>query len=254
MLGGARKTLRSPAQGAGGTEASPQPRVTEGSIGFGRVEAERAALGDRREAGTFYRTSGMSWKSALESSVPMESAMKNVRTRRKKAFWVHGTMKSPSREATLIIDTLRKPKPQTAEREETRARHYRGSRRGGTGRVRSPPVRAGGKGSRQLYVPALGPASRHPSISPFAPAASTATQTIGCGAGRGGNGSTQQPALPPSHSEKVFPKPAPALRSGKNERRARGGQSKTLGIAGTRTRGSSFSTRRRLEAAGQGLV
>lgn len=156
---GARRGEENPAEPRTGTEASPQPRGTEGSIGFGRVEAERAALGERREAGTFYRTSGMSWKSALESSVPMERAMKNVRTRRKNAFWVHGTMKSPSREATLIIDTLRKPKPQTAEREETRARHYRGSRRGEMGRVRSPPEQGGWKG--------LAPASGHPSISPF---------------------------------------------------------------------------------------
>lgn len=106
------------------------------------MEAEKgahgAAPGDGREAGTFYRTSGMSWKSALESSVPMESAMKNRSTRLKKAFWEHGTMRTPSREATLIMDTLRKPKPHAAEREETRARHYRGSRRART--------RAGGKG------------------------------------------------------------------------------------------------------------
>lgn len=140
---GARRGEENPAEPHAGTEASPQPRGTEGSIGFGRVEAERAALGERREAGTCYRTSGMSWKSALESSVPMERAMKNVRTRRKNAFWVHGTMKSPSREATLIIDTLRKPKPQTAEREETRARHYRGSRRGVGGEGPEPPPRAG---------------------------------------------------------------------------------------------------------------
>lgn len=140
---GARRGEENPAEPRAGTEASPQPRGTEGSIGFGRVEAERASLGERREAGTCYRTSGMSWKSALESSVPMERAMKNVRTRRKNAFWVHGTMKSPSREATLIIDTLRKPKPQTAEREETRARHYRGSRRGVDGEGPEPPPRAG---------------------------------------------------------------------------------------------------------------
>jgi len=76
----------------------------------------------------------------------MESAMKNVRTRLKKAFSVHGTMKTPSREATLINDTLRKPKPHTAEREETRARHYRGSRRGETGTTPRPRIRAGGKG------------------------------------------------------------------------------------------------------------
>lgn len=144
----------------------------EGSVGFGGVEAEgawRAALGDGTE-GTFYRTSGTSWKSALESSVPMDSAMKNVRTRLKKAFSVHGTMKTPSREATLIIDTLRKPKPHTAEREETRARHYRGSR---CGEIRGNAPEIPDLGRRKRFSPSL-----HPRISPFAPGASTATQTV----------------------------------------------------------------------------
>lgn len=70
----------------------------------------------------FYCTSGMSWKSALESSVPMDRAMKYVSTRLKKAFSVHGRTRTPRREARLIRETLRKPKPHTVEeQEQTRA-------------------------------------------------------------------------------------------------------------------------------------
>lgn len=129
-----------------------------------------------REAGTFYRTSGMSWKSALESSVPMESAMKNTSTRLKKAFWEHGTMRIPSREAALIMDTLRKPKPHTAEREETRARHYRGSRRA--------RPRAGGEGWLQGCSPCSG--------------CSSCDKTSVFAAGKVG-------MKPPGSLEKVFP-------------------------------------------------
>lgn len=103
--------------------------AVQGSLGLGggRGGTRRAEPpSDRREAETFDRTSGMSWKSALESSVPMDSAMKKVRMRLKNAFRVHGTMRRPSSEATFIIDTLRKPKPHTAEREEMRGRHYQG--------------------------------------------------------------------------------------------------------------------------------
>lgn len=64
----------------------------------------------------------MSWKSALESSVPMDRAMKYVSTRPKKAFSVHGRTRAPRREARLIRETLRKPKPHTVEeQEQTRA-------------------------------------------------------------------------------------------------------------------------------------
>lgn len=70
----------------------------------------------------FYCTSGMSWKSALESSVPMDRAMKYVSTRLKNAFSVHGRTRTPRREARLISETLRKPKPHTVEeQEQTRA-------------------------------------------------------------------------------------------------------------------------------------
>ena len=64
----------------------------------------------------------MSWKSALESSVPMDRAMKYVSTRLKNAFFVHGRTRTPRREARLITETLRKPKPHTVEeQEQTRA-------------------------------------------------------------------------------------------------------------------------------------
>lgn len=70
----------------------------------------------------FYCTSGMSWKSALESSVPMDRAMKYVSTRLKNAFSEHGRTRTPRREARLISDTLRKPKPHTVEEQkQTRA-------------------------------------------------------------------------------------------------------------------------------------
>lgn len=68
-----------------------------------------------------YCTSGISWNSALENNVPMESAMKYVRIRAKKTFLVQGTMKTPSREARLISETLRNPKPQTVKQIERRA-------------------------------------------------------------------------------------------------------------------------------------
>lgn len=124
--------------------------------------------------------------------------MKNVRTRLKKAFSVHGTMKTPSREATLIIDTLRKPKPHTAEREKTRARHYRGSWHGEMGRTPRPRIWAGGKGWLRVYAPMPGPATLHQSVSPFAPDTSTATQTIIFVAG-------QVERKPPGYLEEVFP-------------------------------------------------
>lgn len=60
----------------------------------------------------------MSWKSALESSVPMDRAMKYVSTRLKNAFSVHGRTRTPRREARLISETLRKPKPHTVEEQE----------------------------------------------------------------------------------------------------------------------------------------
>lgn len=196
-----RKALRSPGDKP---SASGDGRTSSIWQGGGREGARRAALGDGREAGTFYRTSGMSWKSALESSVPMESAMKNVRTRLKKAFSEHGTMKTPSREATLIIDTLRKPKPHTAEREETRARHYRGSRRGEAGRDPQTPDPGGWKGWLRLHAPA------RRSVSPCAPDASTATQTVSVVAG-------QVEMKAPGCLEEAYPEPAwerPALCSG----------------------------------------
>ena len=74
--------------------------------------------GERTHKFLFYCTSGMSWKSALENSVPMDRAMKYVSTRLKNAFSVHGRTRTPRREARLISETLRKPKPHTAEEQE----------------------------------------------------------------------------------------------------------------------------------------
>lgn len=121
--------------------------------------------------------------------------MKNVRTRLKKAFSEHGTMKTPSREATLIIDTLRKPKPHTAEREETRARHYRGSRRGEAGRDPQTPDPGGWKGWLLLHAPTC------QSVSPCALDASTARQTVSVVAG-------QVETKPPGYVEEAYPEPA----------------------------------------------
>lgn len=156
--------------------------------------------------------------------------MKNVRTRLKKAFSVHGTMKTPSREATLIIDTLRKPKPHTAEREETRARHYRGSRRGETGRTPKPQIRAGGKGWLRVYAPAV------------PECLSLCSGRFNCDTNHhfccraGGNEATRLLG-------RGFPKPTPASQHGKSQRCAQGSRSKTLGIIRTWMSGILFSIR-----------
>lgn len=110
--------------------------------------------------------------------------MKNRSTRLKKAFWEHGTMRIPSREAALIMDTLRKPKPHTAEREETRARHYRGS-----GRAR-PRGRWG-----RLAAPGL---------FPRAPKCSSCHKTVVFSAGKVGT-------KPPGFLGKGFPRAGPSV-------------------------------------------
>lgn len=208
-----------------------------GGGGGGRGGTRRAEPpSDRREAETFDRTSGMSWKSALESSVPMDSAMKNVRTRLKKAFWVQGTMRRPSSEATFIMDTLRKPKPHAAEREETRGGHYQGW--GGEGRGSGASLPASERHSSAVLgtdPPSPAPGCRGTSGNnqqrPAGASGTSGTRELRSRTGQPGMGADPssaavRPETPvrPRASRQLHPSAAPRLQRAPKAERGAGGR------------------------------